>query len=87
MCLQIKGQHSVDGGWASHFIMVDGVKQTYTRAAEETSSATSGATSIALKLEAGQEVTVAPYIDMTLHSKSNAGYLYSWFEVMLIHAD
>ncbi len=70
--------------FANHYIMVDGVKKTYTRKNDPDTEAAyqAGSTSITLHLLAGQEVAVDPYIDGTV---AGAGYMATTFGATLIY--
>ena len=82
---QIRGVRS-SLGWSNHYLMVDGDKLTYTREEDSSLTTQSGATSIVLQLEAGQQISVVPYKSYTITSMNEGGWMYSWFEATLMHA-
>ena len=70
---------------ASHFIMVNGTRVTYTREHDPDDEHPSGSTSIILHLLLGQEVTVEPNFTGTV--AGNAAYMSTSFGAILIYAD
>ncbi len=70
---------------ASHFIMVNGARVTYTREHDPDDQHPSGSTSIILHLMSGDEVSVDPNFQWTV--AGNTAYMSTSFGATLLYAD